>query len=96
VTGQLRALATLLQETTQSCHGKRGLVGPRPCLDNLDKKKSLAPARNWTLDHPAHNLDTIPTMLFWLLISWTWTGEYEVLVKILGKLTGIAQGRVQR
>jgi hypothetical protein len=40
----------------ESCHGTHwteGWVGPGVGVDTMDKRKSVTPARNWTLDCPA-------------------------------------------
>jgi hypothetical protein len=51
------------RERPLGIHRIGGWVGP---WVSLEKRKPLAPARIWTLDHPTRGLVTILTILSWL------------------------------
>ena len=54
-------------------------VDPRATLNDLKKRKTLVPARIQMLDHPACNLFTLATPLFWV----QWLSIYFVYLKVI-------------
>jgi len=60
---QLHAPAASMcpREQTPGTHPTGAWVGSRSSLDILEDRKTIAPARNPTLDHPAHSTVTVPT-----------------------------------
>jgi hypothetical protein len=66
VSGQLHTLANYPLRKSSRYLLNKGLGGPQELVLTFGRKKSDAPARIQTLDHPAHSLVTVLTVLSWL------------------------------